>query len=111
MCRGVVEDCHIYNFLPVIAFQEEWEEEEWEEDDRFPVQVGDNLYIRMDTDEYHDYLIRKEEQAHTRFRKLGYPPYDFELFQQLYAEGKLDEESDDEDSSNEEENPSDQEED
>ena len=69
MCRGVVEECHIYDFLPVIGFQEEWEWEQDElEEDRFLVQVGANLYIEMDIDEYHDYLLRKEEEAFVRFR-------------------------------------------
>ena len=109
MCRGVVEELNIYDFLPVIGFQEEWE---WEEDDnKFPVEVGDGIFIRMDIDEYHDYLYNKEAEAFVRFRKLGYL-YDIDLFQQLYAEEKLERnEDEEEDFSDDEEDFSDEEED
>ena len=106
MCRGVVEELNINDFLPVIAFEEE---EEWEQDDRFSVHVGNGIYIRMDIDEYHDFLLQKEEEAFARFRKRGYP-YDTELFQQLYSEGKL-ERNEEEDSSDEEKDSSNEEED
>ena len=102
MFRGVVEELNVNDFLPVIAF-EDWNEEELE-DDRFMVHVGDGLYAQMDIDDYHDFLLRREEEAFARFRKQGYPPYDFELFQQLYAEGKLERNGDkEEDSSSDEE--------